>query len=185
MAAVSLLVINGCNGLFGAFSSRIVAEGLHTTSALSTGRLMTILIASLGVGQLLSTKLDRWLGCRIGLAAVAWGTAVSAAGVNSGSPGMTILGTVVIGLGAGAAFHGSTRLIAEIAPPGGRAECYSAYMVVGFVSMATSALLSGSVLRRADLSSVLFCASGLAALLAAYTFTVRPTTDRRLTKGAT
>ena len=168
VAAVSLLVINGCNGLFGAFSSRIVEEGLQSDSALSTGRLMTLLIVALGVGQLLFQRMDRVLACRIGLAGVSVGMGLTALGVHQASGVTTLAGTTVVGFCGGIAFLGSTRLIAEVAPDGQRAECYGAWMVVGFSAMAGAALLSGSVIQDADLAAILAGGTLLAALVAAY-----------------
>jgi MFS family permease len=175
VASAGLLAINGCNGLFGAFSSRIAAAGLHADSAVTTGRLMGVLIAALGVGQLSSTRLDPWTGCRLGLATVVAGLATSAAGVATGGAALTWAGCVVVGLGGGVAFLGSTRLIATSAPPERRAECYGAWMVVGFVAMAAAALLSGSVLHGADVAVVLGWATGLAALTALVALGVRRT----------
>jgi MFS family permease len=173
VASASLIAINGCNGLFGAFSSRIVATGLHSTSELTTGRLMSVLILALGAGQLVSGRLDPWAGCRIGMAGIAVGMATTTAGTSHGSVVLTWTGCVVIGLGGGLAFLGSTRLIATSAPTGRRAETYAAWMVAGFVAMAAAALLSGSVLHGAAISHVLAWATALTLLLALYALCVR------------
>jgi MFS family permease len=168
VAALSLLVVNGCNGLYGAFSSRVVEEGLRSSSALATGRLMTLLIVALGVGQLLLQRVPRALACRTGLVGVAVGMGVAALGVHQASSALTVLGTALIGFAGGVAFLGSTRLIATIAPPAQRAEIYGGWMVVGFTAMAAGSLLSGSLLHGADLTSILLGGTVLAAAVAGY-----------------
>lgn len=183
VAAVSLLAVNGCNGLFGSFSSRIVEEGLHSGSALSTGRLMTLLIVSLGVGQLLLRRMERVTACRTGLVGVASGMALTAFGVHQGSGLLTVTGTSVIGFAGGVAFLGSTRLIATVAPRGQRAEIYGGWMVVGFTAMAGGSLLAGSLLHGADLTSILVGGTALSALVAAYVVALPLPTPARLTEG--
>lgn len=148
-------------------SGRIAVAGLHSGSALTAGRLMSTLVAALGVGQLVSSRLGPWVGCRLGLLSIAAGLGTSAFAVTLHDAALAWGGCVVIGLGCGAAFLGSTRLIATHAPTSRGAETYGAWMLVGFVAMAAAALLSGSVLHGADVSRVLSWATVLAGVVAA------------------
>lgn len=169
VATCSLMTLNGCMALFGTFGSRILAEGAGVTAAGGTGGLLTLLIGMTLLSQLLFNRLDSTRSICLGVVAVTGGAGATALALHLQDPAATVTGAVLVGFGGGLTLLGATRLIGESAPTHRRAEIYAAWMVAAFTTLGGSALLSGAALTGTSLSAVLTVATGIIALLSAYT----------------
>jgi MFS family permease len=78
-----------------------------------------------------------------GIPALAFGVAVTLAGVEAQFVGLMLAGTVVAGLGFGAAFAGAIRTVMPLSQPHERAGLLSAFYVEGYLSFTLPAILTG------------------------------------------
>ncbi|MFV2010831.1 MULTISPECIES: MFS transporter [unclassified Micromonospora] len=179
IAACSLMTLNGCMALFGTFGSRILAEGAGVTAAGGAGGLLTLLIGMTLLSQLLLNRLDAIRSVCFGVVAITTGAGATALALHLGSPAVTVTGAALIGFGGGLTLLGATRLIGESAPTHRRAEIFAAWMVAAFATLGGSSLLSGLALTGALLPAVLTVATGVIALLCAYTLVAGAVHARR------
>jgi MFS family permease len=80
---------------------------------------------------------------RSGIVALAFGVAITLAGVRSQLVWIMLFGTVVSGLGFGSVFSGALRSIMPLAQPNERAALLSAFYVEGYLAFALPAMLAG------------------------------------------
>ncbi|MTK05047.1 MFS transporter [Micromonospora sp. CP22] len=167
VAAVAIFSTNMCFGLFGAFGPQI-AHRMDWTSEAASGRLVSLTLVAVVAAQLGGRRLSRSTAMALGVVLALLGWSATAAGVASLSPVAVMLGSAVLGLGAGLCLLGSAALVGVISPPGREAEVYSAYLVVAFATLAGTALAAGPVLTRFPLTAVLVAAVVLSSLVAAW-----------------
>jgi MFS family permease len=105
-----------------------------------------------------------------GATALAAGSLVTAAGVSTGSNVTFVGGSVLVGLGFGAAFMGALRSLAAKLPPAHRASVMSAFFVVAYAAISIPAIAAGIAAVHIGLTSAATwfgCAvAGVAALVA-------------------
>jgi MFS family permease len=82
---------------------------------------------------------------RWGIVALASGVAVTLAGVDVPHVGLMLAGTIVSGIGFGAALSGTIRTIMPLAKADERAGLLSAFYVEGYLSFSLPAMLTGLV----------------------------------------
>jgi hypothetical protein len=95
----------------------------------------------LSVLSLRSVAPDRMLSG--GIVALAFGVAVTLAGVHAQLVWLMLLGTVIAGVGFGAAFSGTMRTVLPLAKTDERAGLISAFYVEGYLSFSLPAVLTG------------------------------------------
>jgi MFS family permease len=78
-----------------------------------------------------------------GIPALAFGVAVTLAGVGTQFVGLMLAGTVISGIGFGAAFAGAMRTVMPLAQAHERASLLSAFYVEGYLSFSLPAILTG------------------------------------------
>ncbi|MFZ0174156.1 MAG: MFS transporter, partial [Pseudolabrys sp.] len=78
-----------------------------------------------------------------GIPALAFGVAVTLAGVGTQFVGLMLAGTVISGIGFGAAFAGAMRTVMPLAQAHERAGLLSAFYVEGYLSFSLPAILTG------------------------------------------
>jgi MFS family permease len=107
-----------------------------------------------------------------GIPALASGVAITLAGVHAQLVWLMLLGTIVSGIGFGAAFSGTMRTVMPLAQADERAGLLSAFYVAGYLSFSLPAVLTGFLapivgLRlAADVYGVAVIVMALASLLA-------------------
>lgn len=89
-----------------------------------------------------------------GIPALVSGVAITLAGVQVQRVSLMLLGTVVAGIGFGAAFSGSMRTVMANAEAHERAGLLSAFYVEGYLSFSLPAILTGLLAPRAGLPLV-------------------------------
>lgn len=169
----SIAATNVCLGVIGTFGPEI-AEALGWMSASAAGALVSVVMLSIAVAQLLGrvlpTGVSLWLCCVIG--AAGWG--VLTLGLRADDAGIVVGGAIVLGCGAGLGLLSSTARSGAIAPPERRAQVQSAHLVAAFVALTlSSTVLGGPVLTNTSLTTALVCAAvvDLVLLVAALLFT--------------
>ena len=78
-----------------------------------------------------------------GAALLAGGSALTAVSISAGSLDGFLIGSIVVGLGFGAAFMGALRTLAVKLPPAHRAGVMSAFFVVAYASISIPAIGAG------------------------------------------
>ena len=78
-----------------------------------------------------------------GIPALVAGVAITLAGVQTGHVSLMLIGTIVAGIGFGAAFSGSMRTVLPHAEAHERAGLLSAFYVEGYLSFSLPAILTG------------------------------------------
>ena len=140
VAAGAVLTTNMCMGMFGAFGPHITHHLGWTTEAAS-GRLVSLMLGAVMVAQLGGRRASRSGAMALGVVFAVAGWSATTVGVSARIPVAVVLGSAVLGAGAGLCLLGSAALIGAISPPGQRAELYSAYLLVAFTVLAGTALV--------------------------------------------
>lgn len=78
-----------------------------------------------------------------GIPALVTGVAITLAGVETQIVGLTLAGTVISGLGFGAAFAGAMKTVMQHAEPHERAGLLAAFYVEGYLSFSLPVILAG------------------------------------------
>lgn len=166
IAAGGIVITNTCMSLYGAFGP-LVAHSVGWTSEAAAGRLVSLCLGAVAVAQVAGRRVEPLPAVRIGAAAATLGWGLTAYGASGGLSWAVLLGTALLGGGAGLCLLGAASLIGRIAAPERRAETYSAFLVVGFGTLGGAALVAGPLLGSLGLTTVLLGATALSALVAA------------------
>ncbi len=165
-AAAAIAGTNVCLGVMGTFGPQ-VARSLGWTSAAAAGALVSLVLVTVAVAQVLG----RGVPVRPALVACgltgSGGWAVLLLGVVLESGPAAVAGCVLLGIGAGTGLLASSAHVGAIAPPDRRAGLQAAYLVVAFTILAASSLALGPVVSHASLETALAVALGLALLATA------------------
>lgn len=133
-----------------------------------SGLLVSLVLLMFAVVQPFSRnlhpKVSMFVG--IGLNVTGW-VMVSVAAIQAMVLPM-VVGSMILGGGAGLCLMGSATLVGSIAPAGRSAEIYSVFLIVGFITLGTTALTAGSLIGLVSINAVLVSASGSCFLLAIY-----------------
>ncbi|WP_127480164.1 MFS transporter [Nocardioides pantholopis] len=165
VAAGGVVVTNTCMSLYGAFGP-LVAHAVGWTSEAAAGRLVSLCLGAVAVAQVAGRRLEPLPAVRVGAVMAALGWGLTAYGASAGLPWPVLVGTALLGSGAGLCLLGGASLIGRIAAPERRAETYSAFLVVAFGTLGGAALLAGPVLGHLSLTVVLLGATTLTAAVA-------------------
>lgn len=165
LAAGALVVTNILFGMVGAFGPE-VAHAIGWRSEAAVGFLVALPLGMVTLAQFAGRGLGHLVALRLGspLAAIGWG--IVALGTSSSHPAPVLLGLVLLGGGAGLNLFGAATLIGVIAPAERQAEIYASWLVVGFTTLATSALIAGPLVAASPLPAVLLGCGVVTALIA-------------------
>lgn len=167
IAAGAVLITNMCMGLFGAFGPHI-AHRFDWASEAASGRLVSLMLGAVMLAQLGGRRLPRSTAMAAGVVLAVLGWIATTTGVAGYLPGAVVLGSAVLGCGAGLCLLGSAALIGAISPPSHRAELYSAYLLVAFTVLAGTAVTAGPILTRFSLPVVMTAATAISLAVAAW-----------------
>ena len=110
-----------------------VVGGLVVSALTLSGAISVLWLRSVSAPRLL----------RGGTVVLAAGVAVTLAGVHGQLVWLMLVGTVVSGIGFGAAFSGTLRTVLPLAKTDERAELLAAFYVAGYLSFSLPAVLTG------------------------------------------
>jgi MFS family permease len=167
-----LLASWALGGLYLSLGPSVAVRIFNLHNHLVGGLVVTLLC---GTGALTAVLLRGWpIGRTVGLASVllALGTAVALVGVQTGTALVAGIGTVVAGVGFGAAALGCFGTIARIAAPAERAEVFAVTYVIAYLAFSVPAVLAGfasttvGLRLTADVYGIAVVALGIAALIA-------------------
>jgi hypothetical protein len=144
-----------------------VIGGLVVSALTLSGALSVLLLRSVPARRMLSG----------GTVVLAAGVAVTLAGVREQLVGLMLLGTVVSGIGFGAAFSGSMRTVLPLAQTDERAELLAAFYVEGYLSFSLPAVLAGFAVPMVGLTVAAYV-YGAAVILMALASTIAVTVTR-------
>jgi len=119
-----------------------VVGGLVVSALTLSGVLSVLSLRSVAPHRMLSG----------GIAALAFGVAVTLAGVHAQLVWLMLLGTVIAGIGFGAAFSGTMRTVLPLAKTDERAGLLSAFYVEGYLSFSLPAVVTGFVVPMVGLT---------------------------------
>jgi predicted MFS family arabinose efflux permease len=117
------------------------------------GALVATLVLSGAVAVLLVRERGARLALAGGSAGLAIGIAIALAGVQWHHPAAFFGGTVVAGLGFGAAFNGSLRSLVPLAEPHERAGLMSTFLVVSYLAFSLPSLAAGLAIAHVGLQA--------------------------------
>jgi hypothetical protein len=110
-----------------------VVGGLVVSALTLSGVLSVLSLRTVAPGRMLSR----------GIAALAFGVAVTLAGVHAQLVWLMLLGTVIAGVGFGAVFSGTMRTMLPLARTDERAGLISAFYVEGYLAFSLPAVVTG------------------------------------------
>jgi MFS family permease len=155
----------------------IAATGIR--SPLIGAAVVSALMVSGGVSSLATRAFDAGKTVRASAALLAIGIAFTLFAIAAGSPVGMVFGTVVAGLGFGASYGSSLRVLLPLASAHERAGLLSAYFVESYLAFALPAIAAGIAAPRFGLvTTALFYGSALA-LSALVTLAVETLAARR------
>jgi len=145
----------------------LVVGGLVVSALTLSGAISVLWLRSASARRVLS-------GATLVLAA---GVAVRLAGVREQLVGLMLLGTIVAGIGFGAAFSGTMRTVLPLAKTDERAGLLAAFYVEGYLSFSLPAVLAGLAAPMMGLTVAAY-AYGAAVIFMALASTIAVTFSR-------
>jgi MFS family permease len=151
-------------GLFTSLAPGFIAGTLHDTSHALAGTATFAVFGAAALAQIVVSRLALRRQLAFGLAALVLGLALITAAFWLASLALLLVGGVMAGSGAGAAFKGSVTTVLGIARPQARGEALAGLFLAGYVGLAVPVLALG---LATQLLSARVAVLGFAVLLAA------------------
>ena len=166
-------------GFYLSLMPSLVIEATGIRSPLVGAAVVSALMISGGLSSLATRALDAGKTVRASAALLAVGTVLTLFAIAAGSPAGMFLGTIVAGVGFGASYGASLRVLLPLAANHERAGLLSAYFVESYLAFALPAIAAGLAAPRFGLvTTALFYGSALA-LCALVTLAVETIAARR------
>jgi MFS family permease len=181
MARLSPLTLSAwaLGGFYLSLMPSLMIEATGVRSALVGAAVVSSLMVSGGLSSLASRGLDAGMSVRASAALLAIGIVITLIAIANGSPVGMFFGTIVAGLGFGASYAASLRVLLPLAAAHERAGLLSAYFVESYLAFALPAIAAGLAAPRFGLvTTALFYGSALA-LGALVTLAVETAAARR------
>jgi MFS family permease len=153
-------------GLFLGLAPSIIGGVFHVESGFLNGAIVALLPATSSVAGFFLGRLTPRLTMLAGAPAVAIGIAVIVAGIVWGILPLLFVGAIVGGVGFGAAFSGSLRIMSPLADSHQRAELFAAIYLVSYLAYGVPALVAGQLIGRIGLVQTVVIYGGTAILAA-------------------
>src|SRR3984957_9118268 len=166
-------------GFYLSLMPSLMIEATGVRSPLVGAAVVSSLMVSGGLSSLASRALDAGKTVRASAALLAIGIVLTVFAIAAGSPAGMFFGTTVAGLGFGASYGASLRVLLPLASAHERAGLLSAYFVESYLAFALAAIAAGLAAPRFGLvTTALFYGSALA-LSALVTLAVETLAARR------
>jgi MFS family permease len=153
LAALAVLSSWSIGALFFSLGPQLGGELFHSSNAVVDGSGIVVLAGAAIVAQLLTGRSAPWLATSLGSVALASGIVLIALAAAAGSRTTYLVGSLVGGVGFGAAFLGGLRALVAAIPPEHRAAVMSAFYVVAYTSLSVPAILAGFAASHISLQS--------------------------------
>lgn len=177
VAAAAIITANLCMGVYGSFGTRI-AHTVGWDSQGRTGWLVSGMLFFLALAQFAGRRLEHTTSMSVGALGAASGWIAAACGAQTGSLPVLLIGSLMIGTGAGLCLLGSAGFIGSISPQNRRAEIYSAYLLVAFTTLGMTAVAAGPLNEHYSIELVLACAAAVTITTTAWILTLSGGTSR-------
>jgi hypothetical protein len=145
-----------------------VIGGLVVSALTLSGAISVLLLRSVPARRILSR----------GTVVLAAGVAITLAGVREQLVWLMLLGTIVSGIGFGAAFSGTMRTVLPLAHTDERAELLAAFYVEGYLAFSLPAVLTGFMVPTVGLTAAAYV-YGAAVIVMALASTAAVTFSRK------
>jgi len=153
LAALAVLSSWSIGALFFSLGPALAAHLFHTSNAIVAGSGVVALTASALVSQLLTGRSAPWLAAGAGSIGLAAGTVLIVVAAATDSGPTYLAGSILGGIGFGAAFFGALRALVAKIPAQHRAAVMAAFYVVAYGSLSVPAVLAGVVVTHISLQS--------------------------------
>lgn len=162
IAAAAVFIAWAVGSCFAALGPSFVRDLLGARSVATAGLIVTVFqlvggISQMGFGSVASPK-----ALVIGSAIVAAAMALCALAIEIAAPALFVAGTVLVGIGYGAAFVGAAGVVNRVAPPDRRATYVSAFYVTAYLSNSLPVLLLGRLSDMIGLADAFVALTGFA-----------------------
>src|ERR1700722_12127745 len=166
-------------GFYLSLMPSLIIEATGIRSPLVGAAVVSALMVSGGLSSLATRALDASTTVRASAALLAIGIVITLFAVAAGSPAGMVFGKIVEGVGFGASYGASLRVLLPLASAHERAGLLSAYFVESYLAFALAAIAAGLAAPRFGLvTTALFYGSALA-LSALVTLAVETLAARR------
>lgn len=166
LAALAAISSWSVGALFFSLGPTLSAHLFETTNAVVAVIGAVAVAGSAVIGQQLTARTAPWIAAAAGSIALAAGMALIVVAVAMGSSSLYLAGSIVGGLGFGAAFLGGLRALNAAIPPEHRASVLSAFFVVAYASLSVPAVLAGIAVTYVSLSVTFEIFGAIVALVA-------------------
>ena len=153
-------------GLDMALGPGIVTTMLDTTNHIAGGAFIFVVCGSAGFAQWLLRGASDRASLVAGSLSLAIGSTVTSIANAHGSIAAFAVGTVLVGLGFGAAFMGALRSFTAVLEPGHRASAMSAFFTVAYLAISVPAIGAGLAVSHLGMVDTLAWFGGGVALVA-------------------
>jgi MFS family permease len=182
LAALAVLSSWSIGALFFSLGPQLGADLFSTSNAIVAGIGVVALAGAAVISQLLTGRGAPWIAAGSGSIALAAGIAMIVLAAATSSSALYLAGSLVGGVGFGAAFLGGLRALVAQIPPEHRAAVLSAFYVVAYGSLSVPAILAGVVVSYISLESTFEIFGSAVAVLglvvAVEAWRTRPTRER-------
>jgi MFS family permease len=148
LAALAVLSSWSIGGLFFSLGPELSTQLFASTNVIVGGIGVVALASSAAAAQLALHRTAPWVGTSAGSVALAAGVVMIVLAASSGSSALYLAGSIVGGLGFGAAFLGGLRGLASVIPPEQRASVMAAFYIAAYASLSIPAVLAGIVVTH-------------------------------------
>ena len=182
LAGLAVLSSWSIGGLFFSLGPQLSAHLFGTTNVIVSGIGIVALAGSAVVAQLLLGRTAPWIGASAGSIALAVGMILIVTAAATDSSATYLAGSIVGGIGFGAAFLGGLRSLVTAIPHEHRAAVMSAFYVVAYASLSVPAVLAGIVVTHLGLQATFetfgSIVAGIALIVAFEAWRTRPIRGR-------
>ena len=166
-------------GFYLSLMPSLMIEATGVRSPLVGAAVVSSLMISGGLSSLASRALDAGKTVRASAALLAIGIVLTLFAIAGGSPVGMVFGTIVAGLGFGASYAASLRVLLPLASAHERAGLLSAYFVESYLAFALPAIAAGLAAPRFGLVATALFYGSVLALSALVTLAVETAALRR------
>jgi predicted MFS family arabinose efflux permease len=166
-------------GFYLSLMPSLVIEATGIRSPLVGAAVVSALMVSGGLSSLATRDLDAGKTVRASAAFLAAGIVLTMVAIAAGSPVGMFFGTIVAGLGFGASYGASLRVLLPLASAHERAGLLSAYFVESYLAFALAAIAAGLAAPRFGLVTTALIYGSTLALSALVTLAVETAAARR------
>jgi MFS family permease len=153
LAALAVLSSWSIGALFFSLGPQLAGHLFSTTNVIANGSGIVALAAAAVLAQLATGRIAPWIATSTGSLALAAGVLMIVAAARGGSGTLYLAGSILGGIGFGAAFLGGLRALVAAIPPEHRASVLSAFYVAAYASLSVPAVLAGVVVTYISLAA--------------------------------